>query len=328
MALDTVAHLGELRSRHGITEAVLACGVFDGLHRGHQQIIAALLAAARDTRAAPVVLTFHPHPRAVLQPDSPPLLLTTEKQKLRLLRELGVAAAVILPFSRAMANLSPLQFLDEHLLGTGVDVHGVCVGQAWRFGERGRGDTAFLEDVGRQRGFFVRCIPDFCLYGKPVSSTRIREAISLGRLAHAARLLGRPYSIHGDISRGKGLGGKKFGCPTANVVNPQAILPPSGVYVARARFGSSGDDGPFPGIAYIGSSPTLRKGEADAVDRPILELHLFDFGQDVYGATVDVELLEFLRPDHVFPSVAALKEQIHRDVAEAKRLIAARHDLH
>jgi len=320
--MKTVFHLGELAAELGVRDAVIACGVFDGIHRGHRRIIEALTALAATRDATPVVVTFEPHPRAVLQPEAAPRLLTARAQKLRLLAESGVSAVVLLPFSKGMAAQTPEQFLGEHLLARGVTVHGVCVGAGWKFGAGRRGDTALLQRTGRKLGFEVVSVPEFCLYGVPVSSTRIREAIRRGRLRYAARLLGRHYSVYGHVSHGRGIGTRELHCPTANLADDTTVLPPCGVYAARACLDES-DREPRDSVVYVGTAPTIQDGSAAPFAAPVLEIHLFDFDRDLYGAAVEVELLEFIRPDRKFRSVASLRRQIRLDIAAARETIAA-----
>jgi len=324
--MKTVATVSELRS-FGITDIVMACGVFDGVHRGHQQIISTLMAMARRTGAVPVVLTFDPHPRAVLDPGCEPRYLTVRWQKLRMLWELGVEAAVILPFSREIAAMSPEQFLEVELLSPDVTVHGICVGTAWRFGRRGEGDTDFLQTAGAKHGFALEAVAERTWRGGPVSSTRIRECITHGRLAEAERMLGRPYRVSGHVVHGRGVGRTHLHCPTANLTDPMVLLPPCGVYAARSHlFTEETFDAPAQlrdGIVYIGTAPTYHT-DATAAVAPTLELHLFDFDTDIYGTKVEVEFHEFIRGDRTFASEDALANQIQQDINQARRLLALR----
>ncbi len=322
--MQVVAAIQELRAA-GIDRVVVAFGVFDGLHRGHQQIIGALMRQARRTGAVPAVATFEPHPRAVLQPDSAPQLLTTLRQKLALLERSGVQAVVLLPFSREMADLGPRPFLERYLLRTGVRVEGICVGAAWRFGAQGEGDVPFLDAVGQEAGFRVVSVPDFRLYGKTVSSTRIRDAIARGRVRHAARLLGRPYAVAGDVVRGKGVGRKLFGYPTANVVNPNVLMPRCGVYAARTQLVSATAE-TLGGIAYVGTAPTMPEQQKAASAMPVLEMHMFDVDLCLYGETIDVQFIRFIRPDRRFPDTEALRQQMHGDAAKAREILSAHRD--
>jgi riboflavin kinase/FMN adenylyltransferase len=319
--MENAASIQELHERSGVRDAVLACGVFDGVHRGHQQIIRSLLEQSHETAATPIVLTFDPHPRAVLQPDRAPRPLTPRDHKLRVLDRLGVEATVFLRFSREMAALPPEAFVREHLLSPDVKVHGICVGAPWRFGAKGQGDTALLDRVGQQEGFRVVSVPEFRLYGLPVSSTRIREAIAGGRLRFAAQMLGRPFAVSGRVARGRGLGARELGCPTANLTGPSVVLPPTGVYAARGRLATR-RAGCLEGIAYVGDAPSVPAAAADAETRPLLEMHIFDFTGDLYGKRLDVELLERIRPDRTFPTLCALRDQIREDIGKARRILA------
>ena len=317
--VKSIAELGE----HGFTDIATAIGVFDGVHRGHQQIISALIRVAEESGASPVVLTFHPHPRAVLCPSDPPALLTTREQQSRALRRLGVEAVVLLAFSRDFARLPPEAFVRHHLLAAGVRVRGVCVGETWRFGAAGAGDTEFLAVAGREHGFRLESVPEFLWYGRPVSSTRVREAIKAGRLDTARRMLGRPYAISGVVARGEGLGRRVFSCPTANVSLAGVVAPPCGVYAARCRVGaqaSASSETCYGGIAYIGTAPTMRPGGQGGAP-PLLELHVFGFEGDLYGMTVETELVSFLRPDRTFASAGELGRQIRRDLRTAEAVL-------
>ena len=318
----TATSIHELNELYCLDKVVLACGVFDGVHRGHRRILETLLKLAEETGAAPVTVTFDPHPRAVLMPENPPRPLTVREQKLRLLKELGIAATVFLPFSRAMAALDPNAFVETNLLPPDVTVCGICVGAGWRFGSRGSGDTVLLSRIGRHWGFKVNSVSELALYGKPVSSTRIRAAVTEGKLSLARRLLGRPYSVFGHVAHGQGLGETEFHCPTANLMDEQIVLPPCGVYVARGRVFDGDSMLTRDGIVYVGNAPTLR-GPAVPSVAPIVELHLFELHQDLYGKAVEVEFLEFLRADQVFRSRAALSRQIQRDIAKAHQILAA-----
>jgi len=234
---------------------------------------------------------------------------------------LGVEAAVFLTFNAEMAAMSPEQFVRRQFLAPNVKVRGICVGANWRFGVRGRGDTRMLKRLGRQFGFVVCSVPELTFYGQPVSSTRIREAVSRGRLRFAARLLGRPYSVRDIVSSGRGIGHDELDCPTANLRAENLVLPPAGVYAARARLARD-PDVPRSGIAYVGTAPTISASAAPGTEQPGVELHLFDFDGDIYGEPLEVEFAGFIRSDRKFPSLAALRSQIDADIAVAKRSLA------
>lgn len=318
--MRTVSNMAAIGADAGIRDVVLACGVFDGVHRGHRRIIVRLLQLAEARHGTPVVVTFEPHPRAVLQPDRAPDLLTAWEQKCRLLAEAGVGAVVALPFTRALAATEAELFLRRHLLGGCPRIRGVCVGADWRFGAGGQGDVALLRRVGRRHGFPVVTVPEFRLYGKPVSSTRIRDAVQQGRLRYAARLLGRPHTVYGRIGPGRGLGSRLFHCPTANLAGSGIVLPPAGVYVARARLEPNWSE-TVDGVAYIGRSPTLQEAGGAQVNPLVLELHLLDLERDLYGLALEVEPLVLLRPERTFASKTDLRDQIRIDLANARQCL-------
>jgi riboflavin kinase/FMN adenylyltransferase len=316
--------LHELRTRHpGFDRVAVACGVFDGVHRGHQQILAALQELATRTNATPVVLTFEPHPRTVLKPEHAPPRLTTRDQKLRLLARHGAKGVVVIPFTREFAFLSPGAFIHECLLVPNMELTGVCVGDRWRFGAYGHGDVHFLERAGEREGFDLVDVPEFRWYGKAISSTRIRHMVSHGRLQTAARLLGRPYSICGEVVPGRGVGDKELHCPTANLMLTNLLLPPAGVYAARGEIIDKNGEttGLADGIAYAGHAPTFG---AHAHQSPVLEFHFFDRHDNLYGRDLEVHFLEFIRPDHKFPSVDALARQQQADIAKAREICGNR----
>ena len=323
--MEIAASIAELNAAGDFGAVCLACGVFDGVHRGHQRLVARLLAMARVTGARPVVVTFEPHPRRVLHPHAAPMLLTSPGQKARLLRAAGVEGMVVLPFSPAMAALPPEQFLRQHLQAPGVEVRGICVGAGWRFGARGAGDIRSLRQFGRDWGFRVAAVPELPYYGRPVSSTRIRHAVATGNLRLARRLLGRDYAIDGVVAHGQGRGGREFACATANLVPADQLLPPCGVYAVEARLDPDGPAGgrpPRAGVAYIGKAPTLA-AQGGGHARPVLETHLFEDPGELYGRTLEVVFLDFIRPELVFPSTEALREQIALDTARARDVAAA-----
>lgn len=294
---------------------VIAFGVFDGVHCGHQAILTALCEMARESNAWPVVFFFEPFPRAVLVPEQVPLPICTVATKLELLAAAGVGAAVQFPFTRATAALSPQNFLNQEVFSTLAEIKGFCVGDNWRFGCDNRGDGPLLTELAAAQGIVTRIVPAVYLQGGVVSSTRIRQLIGSGQLAEASVLLGRPYTLSGVVTGGQQLAGSRLACPTANIAVSLLQLPPYGVYAVRAWIGP--ERSCYAGIAYLGDAPSLRPAGQEA---PILEVNLFDFSDNLYGCELEVELLGFLRPSRIFASAFELAAQICLDREQARAL--------
>lgn len=310
--MQVVESLSELADQ-GVDCVALTCGVFDGLHRGHQALIEHTLVCARVHQAAPVMLTFRPHPAKVLCPEKAPPLLMSPAHKRRLAAEFGIQHVVELLFSREVAAIEPESFL-RHMLEADLRVASICVGEHWRFGYRARGDFRMLSEFGKQHGIETIAVPELLDGGNPISSTRVRAALREGKLQTAERLLGRPFSISGPIAHGKGIGGSELHYPTANIAPANELFPPSGIYAARARLTEQADGIWLNGILYLGNSPTF----VDEVpETPFVEMHIFDFDQDIYGKVMEVELLAFIRPDARFESADALCQQIALDIKDA-----------
>lgn len=282
----------------------LAMGFFDGVHRGHRQVIA----SADTAGAARAVLTFGQHPLALIAPERQPLLLTPDAaQKAALLEEAGAEILLVLPFTRALAALSPRAFLDT-LTETGKIV-GFSVGRNWRFGAEGAGNAAFLTAYAAERG--LRAVINNLAEsrGERICSTRIRELLAAGDLAAAAEMLGHPFSIAGLVEQGQHLA-RTLGFPTANItVSPAAALPPFGVYAVETCI----DGTRYRGIANLGIRPTIR--EAQKIVR--LETHLFGFSENLYDHPLTVELTRFIRPERPFSSLDELRAQIEQDIRRA-----------
>ncbi len=315
-----VSSLKELVDKHGVRRLAVACGVFDGLHRGHQAIIKRLVALAESTDAVAGVITFSPHPRAIINKKPPPSLSEREQQ-LEMFGQLGVQAVAIVPFNQQIAALSADDFLDLEMLVDGVELTGICVGSTWRFGAGGKGTTATLERWGEIHGFHVVSVPELDWYGRPISSTRIREAVAEANLDKAKRMLGRPYSVRGKVASGRGIGKKQLACPTANLNLTNIVLPPPGVYAAtlivNPQKTNIGQAEKHAGIVYIGTAATMENPH----EKPVLECHLFDFNRDIYGQDIEVQFRQFIRRDKRFSSPAALSAQIQKDLAAAKSIL-------
>ena len=298
---------------HDIRDVVFAIGTFDGLHRGHVAVVQAMLEESRRLNAAPAVLTFHPHPRAVLTPDNPPPLLMSRERKLSILASLGVRAVVSLPFTKEFAALSPDDFLSRCLLAGPVRVRGVCAGSMWRFGARCAGDISFLKKRADELGFVCRAIPEIRDEHGVVSSTKIREALASGDVAFAAHCLGRRPAVSGVVVSGYGIAGNTLHCATANLDVRCGMLPANGVYAAFAVVGNRR----FPAVVNIGVAPTFDSyGNGGRVR---VEAHLLTDGSpDLYGKEMALGFAARIRGEKRFGSPEELASRIQEDIRLAR----------
>lgn len=288
------------------TARALCLGTFDGVHLGHQ----ALIDAARAVGAPALwVLCFEPAPRELFDPDNAPVRLSNALERLQLMQRLKLDGVAQLRFCRALASLSPREFVERAVLPLTPTV--VVVGADFRFGARRAGDTTVLSALGAEYGFGVIVVADVERNGERVSSTAVRAALKAHEFAHAAVLLGRAYCMSGRIVRGQQLG-RKLGFPTANVRIRRRASPLHGIYAVRVL---GLGDAPLPGVASIGTRPTVGGREW------LLETHLFDFDQDIYGRRIEVEFVRFLRPELKFESLDPMIEQMHRDAALAREAL-------
>jgi riboflavin kinase / FMN adenylyltransferase len=287
----------------------LTVGNFDGVHLGHQAMLAELKRAAARLGLAACVLTFEPHPREFFAPDKAPTRLTSLREKLMLLAELGVDRVHLCRFSYAFAQIAAEDFI-ERILARGLGARWLLVGDDFRFGARRGGDLAMLRQAGPRLGLEVAAMASVVQDGERVSSTSVRAALAAGALDRAARLLGRAYSMSGRVVRGDGLG-RKLGFPTANIQIRHNRPPLTGIFVVElAGVGKA----PLKAVASLGVRPTVRQQGA-----PALEVHVFDFDGDLYGRHVRVDFLHKLRDEEKYADLATLTRQIALDVENAKR---------
>jgi len=291
----------------------LTIGNFDGVHNGHQAMLARLTAAARARGLTATVLTFEPHPREFFAPQSAPTRLTNVREKLELLAAHGVDRVHVQRFSAAFAALSPETFVACMLVGT-LGARWVLVGDDFRFGTKRAGDFAFLADAARRHGFDLEAMPTVSDGGVRVSSSAVREALARGELARAHALLGRAYSISGRVVHGNKLG-RALGFATANVQLKHNRPPLWGIFAVRVHGIGAG---PRPGVASLGIRPTVH-----ATGKPVLAVHLLDFTGDLYGAHLRVEFLAKLRDEEKYADLDTLKAQIARDCAAARDALRA-----
>jgi riboflavin kinase / FMN adenylyltransferase len=293
----------------GPRSVCLAIGFFDGVHLGHQQIIRQTIADARQHEAISLVVTFDRHPNSVVAPKRAPALIYSLPQKLRTIASLGTEALLLLHFDKAFSEQTGEAFLRGlvHELG---QVKSLCVGANFVFGHKRGGNVELLKMLGDELRFTVHGLAAVSLDGRAVSSTRIREAIVKGELDAASQMLGRAYSLAGKVVRGDGLG-RELGFPTANVDVTGLVLPPKGVYAIRAEHAGKS----CRGVLNIGERPTLQQ----PLPQLRVEAHLLDFDGDLYGEELELTLVERLRDEKKFASLAELRAQIGRDILAARR---------
>ena len=281
--------------------SVVTIGNFDGVHLAHQRLLRKVVETARGSGATPVALTFEPHPIKLLAPEHAPKLLTPLDRKTRLIESLGIEVLVVLPFTKELAHLSALEFVRQILVGS-LHVSSVHVGPTFRFGYRQSGDVEILAEFARQEGFRLHVVPTLEVRGERVSSTRIRELLSVGRVELAARLLGRPFSVYGLIVAGLGVG-RRHTVPTLNLAPVEEQLPKIGVYVTRTRLGDALHDS----VTNVGHKPTF--GD----HRLTVETFLLNHTGEVSSPDMEIEFLYRLRDEMKFQNPAILKEQIQED---------------
>jgi len=292
-------------------EPVATIGNFDGVHRGHQAILAKLKEEGERLGAPTMVITFFPHPRQVLRPEDEFHAVMSLRERMRRLWDLGIDHTLVLRFDADMAELTATEFAEE-ILWDALKVRAMYVGRDMSFGHRREGDVRFLASQGRKLGFTVGLVEAIFSGGQPISSSRIRDLVLAGRMTEATRLLGRPHRVAGTVQEGDKRG-RELGFPTANVSADGGMLPPNGVYAAWV---TGPDEVRRRGVVNIGVRPTFKEGDA-----PVVEAHVLDFDGDLYGETLILELVDRIRAEVRFEGPAMLKRQIVRDVIEAKRLL-------
>lgn len=297
---------------------VATIGNYDGLHRGQKRVISRVVARARERGSSAVVITFDPHPVSVLRPESAPQILTLDRQRERLLDEMGVDALLVVRFTREFAETSPEVFVRE-FLHQRLALEELYVGSEFAFGKDRGGDVELLTRLGEELGFVVEGIEEETHRGEPISSTRIRRAVREGKVELAMDLLGRPYGLVGTVVRGDRMG-QRLGWPTINLLPENDLLPQDGVYCGRAAFAQV--PGIYDCVTNIGTRPTVYEN----YDR-VVESHLLGFSADVYGEEVEVFFYKRLREERLFPNVMELSAQIARDVESTREYFTTRRHL-
>jgi riboflavin kinase/FMN adenylyltransferase len=299
-----------LRGLHspGTQPVALTIGNFDGVHLGHRALLNELRAAAAQRGLQTAVVVFEPHPREFFAPQQAPARLTSLREKLELFNAIGIDRVHVCRFNARFAHMAAEDFI--HALCDEARAKFVLIGDDFRFGSGRAGDFALMEKIGDLRGFEVRAVRSVLHDGVRVSSTGIRAALAAGQMREAQGYLGRPYSISGRVVHGDGMG-RKLGFPTANIQMKHNRPPLSGIFVVQAHVEGMGV---LQGAASLGVRPTVKQ---DA--KPVLEVHLFEFEQQIYGSHLRVEFLQKLRDEEKYPDLESLTKQIALDVAHAKK---------
>ena len=298
-----------LRSTDLPRPSVVTIGNYDGIHLGQRHLLVQLIEGARERALPAVVVTFDPHPLKVLAPESAPLAIVTPRQKERLLEELGIDLLATVTFNTELAEVPAETFVRSFLVGS-LGARRIVVGKRFAFGRSREGNVALLERLGAELGFEVIGVPELELEGSAVSSSRIRRALAEGRVELAGRLLGRRYSLTGQIVAGDRMG-TKLGWPTVNLVPEGKLVPLEGVYACRVHFPSF--PATFDAVTNIGTRPTVYENH-----QKVIESHILDFRNDVYGERIELHFHKRLRDEMLFPSVMALSAQIRRDVESTR----------
>jgi riboflavin kinase/FMN adenylyltransferase len=289
-----------------LKRGVVAIGNFDGVHRGHRAVLDAAKTRAKKNNAAALALTFEPHPRTFFKPDAPVFRITPENAKLRIFATNNLDGAVVMQFNKELASLTAEEFVSKILVGW-LGISGVVVGHDFHFGKQRQGTPEFLIEAGKHNGFAVEIVSPLNDGGVPVSSGKIRDALEAGDVARAKELLGHSWFAIGEVIHGEKRG-RDLGFPTANLRLDPACALKHGIYAVRVILGGK----PLDGVASFGRRPTFDNGA------PLLEVFLFDFAGDLYGQSIDVAFIAWLRPEQRFESVDALVAQMNRDSEQAR----------
>lgn len=290
-------------------DMLIAIGVFDGVHLGHKYLISQLIEHAREQDLLSGVLTFNQHPLEILSPETQLAYLTTPEEKVNLLKDTGVDTVTTLSFSREIAGLSARRFIS--LLKKYLRMRGLVIGPDFTLGQNREGNAEFLGTLGQEMGFSLAVIPPLVVNGEVVSSTAIRSALVRGDVRKAARFIGRPVSLRGPVISGEGRG-TGLGFPTANLkVNPKLALPADGIYATRAYINGK----TYPAVTNIGRNPTFGDSERS------IETYIINYQGDLYGRELKIDIVERLREEKKFDSVAELKKQIAKDVERGMTIL-------
>ncbi len=304
--------LTDMRFLSRIKRPIVTLGNFDGLHLGHLRIIRKVRERAMRLGCPSLVYTFDPHPMKVVAPEKSPQLLLRLQDKVRLIKEEGIDSLLLARFTKEFAALHPRRFVLDSLVS--CSAREVWVGHDFSFGRKKSGTVHYLKALGEEFGFKVNVIPAYKKAGAIVSSSRIRALLRAGNVGGAARLLGRPYSIHGRVVKGRG-DGRALGFPTANLAVTSELIPDGGVYAVMATFNAKA----YPAVLNIGTAPTFTHAMAG---KEGVEAHLLDFKGNMYGKNIEIKFFRRLRAEKRFKSASALAKRIEMDVERAARIFA------
>ena len=305
--------LSEIPYKNGVfSRPVLTIGSFDGVHAGHQKILETLFTAAKEKNTDPVVLTFESHPRKVLNPSTPPKILTTKTEKIKAILDCGIENIIILQFTKDMAEMQADDFLKKMIIDR-MGISHLVVGYDNAFGKNRSGDFNFLNDMSKKMGFEISRVEARKYHAAPISSTWIRAEIEDGNISFANTLLSRRYSLFGKVVKGEGRGAK-LGFPTANIIpeDTDKVIPKDGVYAVKVVIGNSIRK---DGVLNIGTNPTFSN-----IERTI-EVNIFNFEKDIYDETIEVDFYERLRDEVKFDSPVFLTEQLFKDKESAQEIL-------
>jgi riboflavin kinase/FMN adenylyltransferase len=307
--MEIIRGLEELRESYPNT--VITIGNFDGLHLGHQKIIQTVIREANEINGTSMVVTFDPHPMKVLAPEKEVKLLTTPRERERLIQTMGIQVLLCITFNEEFSRLQPDEFIEDILIRK-INAKRVIIGQNYAFGKARKGTTELLRRRGRKYEFKVKVVRHAKLNGEIVSSSKIRSFLSMGQVFKASTFLGRAYTIEGNVIKGAGRGEKLLHVPTANITTPNELVPREGVYAVKVGLRR----GFFDGVANIGKKPTF----SDSV--PSYEVHLFNFNGNLLGESLRIHFVDWIRNQQSFPDALSLERQIRHDIELAKDVLS------
>jgi riboflavin kinase/FMN adenylyltransferase len=309
--MEIVRGLANLNTSYPNT--VLTIGNYDGIHLGHQKILAMVLNRAQEIGGTSMVMSFDPHPVKVLAPERNMKLLTTPEEKARLLEEMGIDVLLCVKFDKEFSSMLPDDFI-QYVLVDKIHVKEIIVGTEYAFGKNKKGTIDLLRRRGEKLGFGVKAVRNVLVHGRAVSSSTIRGFLQKGAVSEVTNYLGRAYSIEGTVIKGKGRGRSILHVPTANISTPVEIAPKEGVYAVRVGL----EDIVYNGVANIGKNPTFWNAEVS------YEVHLFDFDGDLLGKNLRIYFIERIRGERTFPDAESLGKQIQDDIERGKEILSTK----